>query len=374
MNKKRLYGYVARLRILRSVALVVRSFQTLIYLWFNLRGTLIKSRCLENIRELVFLNPESYKVINLSFGNLANECTIYARMTNSTVLPRCDLFGNQKTSSDNLIPESYVVKFRLKDAFHETFGEIEFVSKLSTLEDPRFFTFNENDYLLCTKLIRENDTGWPTQIAILDINESSITSLTSPLSSLKEKNWIHWPVDTDDVQFIYKSLPFSIVTVDMKSKQVLKFENVAVIGQQHKFDYHGGSNVTSSFDGKYVRLARRRLRLLKFGFVHVQYLLIYDSNLNLLFQSRPFLFTGFGFEICNSVRKLNQAHVITWTEDDKRTYIAEIDLKRLLDWVNEPNVRRFLNTPFAIFGVAKLLLANRKQDFVRTRTFISTLT
>jgi hypothetical protein len=196
------------------------------------------------------------------------------------------------------------------------------------MEDPRAFYLSGSLLYVCTSLLTWGDSGWKTRVAILSANDGSNQILDYSGSKSIEKNWLPTCNITESSEFIYSSKPFVIVRFD-KAFSVIEERSLS----DHNLNYHGGTVPIILPGGFHLRIARRRLRLWPYGLVHVNYAILYDKDFGLLFESRPFLFSGLGFEVCNGAWLEHGELILSWSEDDENLLIGKVQLNSFFHWL-----------------------------------------
>lgn len=153
------------------------------------------------------------------------------------------------------------------------------------------------------------------------------------------------------MSLIYSSRPFSIL--HFESRKMVFSEQLPIT---HKFDYHGGTIPIVLPGGYLLRIARRRLRLWPFGLVHLNYALLYDENFNLRYESRPFLFSGLGFEVCNGAWLIGDQIHFAWSEDDENLLIGLVKVKSFMKCLFSDDKEMYF---VRLIKVIKMLRGNR---------------
>jgi hypothetical protein len=198
-------------------------------------------------------------------------------------------------------------------------------------EDPRVFIVNDNMFLFgnFVKKSPPKDKSLECTVAYFNLTSKQLFTLKSPLNRGIDKNWIPIFSDGSKISMVYESKPLRIVEVDITNNDcVLLTKNSKAM-----FNYHGGSQAVRILNNRYLRIVRHKLRRPRLGLVTYSYALVHDQNLEILYESRPFIFRKLGIEICNGLTLKNDILFFAWGEDDYRMYLGEINLEKFLDWI-----------------------------------------
>jgi len=280
--------------------------------------------------EIEFKTENNLKVINVCVYMQSAELRITARVTNSTVVPRCDLAGNLINLPSEDPPLSGIIDSEVGIGRQSTAEWIWPPSVDASLEDPRVFFCKEKKYYICTRLHIDVNHRYSTSIVLLDSSSDVVYPLTISSPRRFEKNWI--PIDghSEKLVILYRSRPFTLLSFDMDSLN--KATIMETEEQGHHHDYNGGTKLVELPDGNFLRIARLRFRLWKVGLIHLNYALLYDSNLKLLSESSPFIFRGLGFETCNGAWIEGSNLYLSWTEDDENSFLGKVSISDVLEF------------------------------------------
>ncbi len=146
------------------------------------------------------------------------------------------------------------------------------------------------------------------------------------------------------VKILHSNNPQIILDVDTHNGEILDVH----YGIDSNFlSLNGGSQfLFIQEENLYIRVARKRYAFWRLGTIHLSYLVIHDSNLKEVHCSRPFIFSKFGFEICNGLGVDPDGKLVfSWGEDDCRMFVGSMPLNQALAWikVNSFNKQKFTN-------------------------------
>jgi hypothetical protein len=199
-----------------------------------------------------------------------------------------------------------------------------------SLEDPRVFFDNGTKYFVCTQLQTDDEKRFYSSMMILSSSTNNLLPLLIDNPRRFEKNWVPFKAFSGKFVLLYRSIPFTLLTFSAESNH--KKATVSILDNKHALDYNGGTIFVELPNGNFLRIARFRYRFWKFGLIHLNYALLYDCNLKLLKESSPFIFRGLGFETCNGAWIEDSHLILSWTEDDKHSFIGKIEIENFLIW------------------------------------------
>jgi len=345
--------------IRRLLGFWARSAQTLFYLSNQYRNSFFAVDSFNSIFE--FKTQIPYRLINPSIYIDGNQKWVVCRVTNSSVMPRSDFLGNMRVASPDDVPMNGLVRFRFD---FNGILEMQWVSELSAppnFEDPRAFFLEGKLFFVCNKLLSWGQSGWKTGVSLVRADSGTHNPLSFSQARKIDKNWLPLKNNLDQLEFIYSSKPFVILHFDEQFIAASKTQDL-----KHKFDYHGGTIPIMLPDGGFLRIARRRLRLWPFGLIHINYVLLYNSDFELIHESRPFLFSGLGFEVCNGAWLDGETLFLTWSEDDEDMILGRVELQRFIRWIFD------YQKPILIVRLVHILNIIRRRRIYYQKTTLST--
>jgi len=280
----------------------------------------------------ISLPSEEYFIYNPTLISLNDELLFFARMTNLTLKPNTSFWEKDLNTKRYTSLINGVCSFSINESFEmENFKVLIQPVTTPNFEDPKVFVVN-GKILLFGNLVKNSppkDKALECNVAFLDVTSKQISSLSSPLNRKIEKNWIPIFSNGNKVSMIYESKPLRTVEVDVSNSEIiLQTKNSRAV-----FNYHGGSQAVRIANNRYLRIVRHKLRRPRLGLVPYAYAIVHDQDLEILFESKPFIFRKLGIEICNGLTLKNDTLFFSWGEDDERMYLGKIELQNFLNWV-----------------------------------------
>ena len=238
-----------------------------------------------------------------------------------------DLLTTAKLRNIKVLIEPVLEKRNTNHVVRDTYGRhMEF-------EDPRFLSSTPLLLMLHGKYVskaRARDSLPKYEIAILDVESDAISILNLTNKNNVEKNWV--PILSEDSAFkiLRSTQPFEILNL---RKQDLALDG-DYVGKKSQIGFlHNGSNFLLISKQYYIRVVRETLTLKGLRGVRVNRIIIHDLELNETARTKPFLFTDFGFEICNSLTEYGNKVFFAWGMNDESGYIGFVDKIELIDWI-----------------------------------------
>lgn len=309
---------------------ILRSFLYLTSKWNTLNEakiplTFIKQIQIENQKNFTY-NP------TVIYWN--NELLCFARISNLSLRPMTNFWEKDISIKPDKDLMNGIVTFTLDSNFRVMSQKILIpLRPIPNFEDPKVFVHNYQLLLTCNQVMqipKDRNSKLICKVAIYNQKDGKFLSLNSPTNRNIEKNWIPIPKDGNRIEFIYESLPDTIISFNLNST------SGKVIKSTHKLNqkFHGGSQFLKLDNNLFIRVARRKIRLPKKGLIVISFILAYDNNFNFIFVSNPFIFKTFGFEVCNGLTILGEDLIFTWGENDQEMFAGKIDRTRFLIWLN----------------------------------------
>lgn len=330
-----------------TVDLQLRRFLSWNYQCFKTRKLLFKYIFFGRYKKLEFL-PQFRKIVqvqptsdsgifmmNPTLGIYDEKTTLFWRGSNISFSPETDLIGSQKYLKLSEGIENRTYSATLNSDFSLSDQKLLIENKgIPSFEDPRFIGDKNNSYLVGTYIIEDGHiTGrqWKSTVAIFHLQEKKMISLVSPVARKTEKNWVPLTLDNDSLKLLYSSNPTIIIEYDfVTNKQSNHFFGIR---DEQSPSLNGGTPFVKIEGGGFLRIARKRFPIHKYGRIHLSYFLFYDSNLKLNLVSKPFYFKKLGFEIANGLLVLEGNRVlISLGVDDRFMYVLELKLNEIIQW------------------------------------------
>lgn len=280
----------------------------------------------------ISLPTDKYFIYNPTLISSNDELLFFARMTNLSLKSNTNFWEKERSTKRNLSLKNGVCSFSMNRLFEiENFKVLIQPVTTPNFEDPKVFVVNGR-MLLFGNLVKKSppkDKDLECNVAFLDVTSKEISTLGSPLNRKIEKNWIPIFSNGNKVSMIYESKPLRTLEVDISNSESIlqtKYSNAV-------FNYHGGSQAVRISNNRYLRIVRHKLRRPRLGLVAFSYAMVHDQDLEILFESKPFIFKKLGIEICNGLTLKNDTLVFSWGEDDERMYLGEIAIDNFLNWI-----------------------------------------
>lgn len=291
--------------------------------------------------------------------------SLYCRSTNARFIPSANLKGEMKLEKIGTGVRNQTFKLLVNREFEIQDQEIIIsLESKQSFEDPRFVADDETRLLIGTVVVGDpevSNVAWETKVGIYDIGTDKLSLIKSPINRRFEKNWVPISVANGVVKILHSNNPQIILDVNSHNGEILDVQ----YGKASNFlSLNGGSQFLSiQEENLYIRVARKRYTFWRLGTIHLNYLLIHDSNLEEVHCSRPFIFSKFGFEICNGLGVDPDGKLVfSWGEDDSRMFVGSMPLNQALAWIesNSFNKGKFANMR-VIFRFLKLAsIASKK--------------
>jgi len=307
---------------------------------------------LDKIIELKFPDFPGYNSFNPTVACDGDEVLISWRISDNVAKPFTDSHGRSiypvtgfkggigiGTFSKNQIFEDGIIhnhkvliepdfKFRLVNhQIQDEYGrQVEF-------DDPRFIPGNLNLLLLHGRYHPHSvEEDQPNFLPLLfNRFENNIEKLEAPFMSKYEKNWVPLPLNSKKLKLLRSTHPLSIIEVNLRNLSTQE----KIVRQSEKLGFHNGSNVILFTTGYYLRIVRQRIHLEGLRAIHFSTFMLHDLNMNLVVQTKPFLFQKYGFEICNSILQIDDEIFFVWGQNDETAFIGRVKTEEIYSWIFE---------------------------------------
>jgi len=317
-----------RNKIIRFLVFCLKSFQTLLIIIRN--WPLLTSLICEDSVTIVIRPKDPYEAfINQCLyqddkGNLR----LIGRLTNWRYEPRCDLIGNSIRRNWDVVkqPKSGIFELTLDFNLERvSFKELIASSFPPNFEDPRLLFLGSKLHLLLTEVSISTTGRLNSSVSLFDTQLMSIKKLEVSIAKSIEKNWVPIDLYQSELRLLYSAKPWVEITNLRESKDTITMQ-LRKCKDRSEEATNGGTAIVQLLDGRWMRIARQKRRLFLFGWIHLNYLMIYNSNFELTETFGPFIFRKLGFEVCNGIFLKGEKIHFSWTEDDETSFLAEIDL------------------------------------------------
>lgn len=280
--------------------------------------------------------------INPTIKRNGETIEFFFRKTNLSVRPNADKSGNMQkiqtspTLKNALFKGILIDKNELSDV-EQVISEDEEIA----LEDVRVIAHRNQDLLIGTQVRNEfqnSQEKWRTRV-VIQIGDQKYP-LESPVGKKYEKNWIPITIKDDSLVMLHSNNPTRLVFFHLRNytqtSRVLTDTRASI-------SLSGGSQLVLLPDLNYLRVARKRFPLFHRGYVHVSFIISNNSDYSECAISTPFLFKGFGFEICNGLQlDENDNFIFSWAENDSTMYVGYCSRIKLIEWLgnNQLNIHK----------------------------------
>ena len=216
-----------------------------------------------------------------------------------------------------------IVKHQIKEAFER---QIEF-------DDPRFVPENPNLLLLNGRYHPHSEKMNQPNFApfLFNISENTLERIEAPLMSRYEKNWVPLSLSLNKLKLLRSTQPLALVEVNLSDLSTQEI----IIGQSENSIFHNGTNIILLRNGLYMRIVRQRIHLKGLRAVHFSTFMLHDLDMNLIIQTKPFIFQKYGFEICNSMIQIEDDIFLVWGDNDEDAFMGSVKTEKILGWIFE---------------------------------------
>ena len=307
---------------------------------------------LETIKEIAFPSIKDFAQFNPSIRLDHDLMTVAWRISNNIMNPLTNDHGEAisplsgfesgvgigqlqlNTSAERIsITNSSIVIHYLNELRPAHNRIVDRFGRRIEFDDPRYLSEDSNLILLHGRHVpHSRDPSVPNfSLFLYDVLKDSISPINFPASGKYEKNWVPIPQPRESHQFLRSTFPLSLVRLDKNS--LIAEEEILLPASGPAF--HNGSNLISLDKDLLIRVVRLRVHVANLRAIHISHLVIHDKSLKKQKISKPFIFKGFGYEICNSIAVSGDKVFFAWGENDERSFLGWISTLRLRDWISE---------------------------------------
>ena len=279
--------------------------------------------------------PKGYYNFNPTIINLKLRLEIYTRISNVSFSSRSDRRGKFKPRGKDHPLENQIVSYNYHSGEVDKEKEICSLQKTPNYEDPRAIIWRNEVWLVVNKVTKiegKLSKNWCTEVTLLNPLTKEEIELESPWNLPIEKNW-SFVSGGSELSFLYLSNPQVLVSFGEDGK-VIK-----IVEEKSRYPLlNGGSPFIALAEDRYLRVARATYWYSKNQIMRVNYLALYDENLEEVARSLPFIMNEVGNEIINGMTLRDSMLYFTWSFDDKDSYLGTIALEDALHFIeNNPH-------------------------------------
>jgi hypothetical protein len=162
----------------------------------------------------------------------------------------------------------------------------------------------------------------------MDIVQDRLSIIDGPLMVKIDKNWVPIGLSGSEINFLCSTGPFITAQYNVNtgnfSRKIMHHSSSKV---------HNGSNLIRVQPDLFIRVVRERYNVEKGRAIHLSTIICHNAELVEMHRTKPFVFTEFAYEICNSIIEFKNHVFFLWGHNDETALMGYIGKDSLVEWI-----------------------------------------